>query len=185
MIYNVPHIISVFARETLRKIQWNFMFVFTTIIISVIMHFHDNCFSSDKTIRVQRWCRTFFLVKKSWRQPVLLLIAYAIAWSCWIVRFEEIPVLRARFLAKFRWRKFSKFSMARKGYPRVFKFSYLRNYCRYFLYTCLIKRMKTTYSENKMKFIKVIQKMRAQLGVSTNLLTVPRKHEKKKHYAFI
>ena len=30
---------------------------------SVIMHFHDNCFSSNKTIRVQRWCRTFFLVK--------------------------------------------------------------------------------------------------------------------------
>ena len=33
--------------------------------------------------------------------------------------------------------------------------------------------MKTTLSENKMRF-KVIQKMRAQLGVSTNFLTVPR-----------
>ena len=33
--------------------------------------------------------------------------------------------------------------------------------------------MKTTLSENKMRF-KVIQKMRAQLGVFTNFLTIPR-----------
>ena len=33
--------------------------------------------------------------------------------------------------------------------------------------------MKTTLSENKMRF-KVVQKMRAQLGVSTNFLTVLR-----------
>ena len=33
--------------------------------------------------------------------------------------------------------------------------------------------MKTTLSENKIRF-NVIQKMQAQLGVSTNFLTVPR-----------
>ena len=60
-----------------------------------------------------------------------------------------------------------------KATPGVFKFSYLRNYCRYFLYICLMKRMKTTLSKNKMRF-KVIQKMPAQLVVSTNFLTVPR-----------
>ena len=37
------------------------------------------------------------------------------------------------------------------------KFSYLRNYCRYFLYICLIKRRKITLPENKMRF-NVIQK---------------------------
>ena len=102
-----------------------------------------------------------------------VLIACAIAWSCGVVRFEEIPVLRARFFAKFQWRWFSKVMWPAKATLGVLKFIYLRNYCRYFLYICLIKRMKTTLSENKMRF-KVIQKMRAQLGVCTNFLTVPR-----------
>ena len=100
-----------------------------------------------------------------------VLIACAISWSCGVVRFEEIPVLRARFFAKFQWRRFSS-QWPAKATPGVFKASYLRNYCRYLLYICLIKRMKTTLSENKMRF-KVIQKIQAQLGVSTNLLTVP------------
>ena len=120
----------------------------------------------------------YSIVKFLWRKHLLakcycmhvsegVLIACAIAWSCGVVRFEEIPVLRARFFAKFRWSRFSKISWPAKATPGVFKFSYLRNYCRYFLYICLIKSMKTTLSENKMRF-KVVQKMRDQLGVSTN-----------------
>ena len=62
-----------------------------------------------------------------------VLIACAIAWSCGVERFEEIPVLRARFLAKFRWRRFWKVTWTAKATPGVFKFSYLRNYCLYFL----------------------------------------------------
>ena len=43
--------------------------------------------------------------------------------------------------------------------PGVFKFCYLRNYCRYFLYICIDERMTISLSENKIKF-KNIQKMR-------------------------
>ena len=112
-----------------------------------------------------------------------LLITYAIAWSCGVVGFEEMLVLSASFYAKFWWRRFSKLTWGAQATPRVFKFSYLRNYCRYFLYICVIKRVKPTLSENKIRF-KGIQKMRAQFRVSTNFLTVPRKSlwgQAKKH----
>ena len=94
-----------------------------------------------------------------------VLIACVIAWSCGAVRFEEIPVLKARLFAKFRWRRLSIVMWPVKATQGVSKFSYLRNYCKYFLYISLIKRMKTTLFENKMRF-EVIQKMRAQLGMS-------------------
>ena len=84
-------------------------------------------------------------------------------------------VFWARFFANFRWRRFSKVTWPAKASPGLFKFSYLRKYCIYFLYICLtcIKRMKIPLSENKMRF-KVIPKMRAQLGMSTTFLTVLR-----------
>ena len=102
-----------------------------------------------------------------------VLIASAIAWSCGVVRLEEILVLSASFFAKFRWRRFSKVAWPAKATPGVIMLSYLRNYCRYVLNMCLNKWMKTTVSENKMRF-KVIQKMPAQLDVSTTFLTAPR-----------
>ena len=123
-------------------------------------------------------CRLFVKETLTGKMPLHacsegVLIACAIAWSCGVVRFEETPMLTARFFAKFRWRRFSKVMWPAKATPGVFKFSYLRNFCRYFLYNCLTKRMKIILSENKIRF-KVIQKVRAQLGVSTNFLTVPR-----------
>ena len=106
-----------------------------------------------------------------------VLITYAIAWSCGIVGFEEMLVLSASFFAKFWWRRFSKLTWDTYATPCVSKFSYLRNYYRYFLYICVIKRVKPTVSENKIRF-KGIQKMRAQLRVSTNFLTIPRISDK-------
>ena len=106
-----------------------------------------------------------------------VLITYAIAWSCGIVGFEEMLVLSASFFAKFWWRRFSKLTWDTYATLCVSKFSYLRNYYRYFLYICVIKRVKPTVSENKIRF-KGIQKMRAQLRVSTNFLTIPRISDK-------
>ena len=56
--------ISVFAREALLKNQLKLHVCFNDDPPSMIMHFHDNCFSSNRTIRVQIRYRTFFLVKK-------------------------------------------------------------------------------------------------------------------------
>ena len=54
MIYNVPHMISVFAIETLLKKPMKLHVGFNDYFYSIIMHFHDNCFSSNTTRRVQR-----------------------------------------------------------------------------------------------------------------------------------